>query len=415
MPAEQDGRLVVGVVSASHLVNHTYIMLLPPVLTVLAAQFDVSIAQVGLAIGVQGAVVTLLQLPFGYVSDAYSRTAVLAVSLVVGAVGALLTAAAPTYEWLLVAQAVIGLGIAGHHPAHYPMIAAATAPEYRGKAFSLHGFMGVLGFATPYAVIPAASRLGFGWREAIAGIGVAGLAFAAVSLLVVTRRVSRSVRVPEATAVDDTASVRARVTDAARSLLASRTILLLAVLAFLTSAAAWGIRTYAPVLLTDEYAMAGDPANLLVAGMLAAGAVLILVGGVLADRVTATDVLLGGYAALAAVSVALASGVLPLALVPLVVLPFSGTISVSRPARSKLADAASGRGDLGKSFALVTVGISSGGAVAPPVFGAMVDLVGVSLVFYVVGAIGVAAAGVTLVIARRVDRQAAPAGVAATD
>lgn len=72
---------MVGLVAGSHVVNHAYLVALAPVIGLVADDFGVSIAAVGLAIGVQGGVVTLLQLPFGYLSDARSRTLVLAISL----------------------------------------------------------------------------------------------------------------------------------------------------------------------------------------------------------------------------------------------------------------------------------------------------------------------------------------------
>jgi predicted MFS family arabinose efflux permease len=115
---DAQNRRVVGLVAGSHFVNHAYLVLLAPLVGVLAARFDVSVAAVGLAIGVQNAVVLALQLPFGYVSDAYSRTLVLGISLGVGTLGAALTALAPSYAWLLAAQVVVGIGVAGHHPAH---------------------------------------------------------------------------------------------------------------------------------------------------------------------------------------------------------------------------------------------------------------------------------------------------------
>ncbi|MEF8855269.1 MAG: MFS transporter, partial [Haloarculaceae archaeon] len=100
--------LVVSLVGGSHVVNHMYFMLLPPITGALATDLDVSVAEVGLAIGLVGGVVTALQLPFGHLSDTRGRWPVLAVSLSFGAVGALLTATAQSYAWLLLAQGVLG-------------------------------------------------------------------------------------------------------------------------------------------------------------------------------------------------------------------------------------------------------------------------------------------------------------------
>ncbi|ELK44467.1 transporter, major facilitator family subfamily protein, partial [Haloferax sp. BAB-2207] len=173
---------VVGLVAGSHVVNHAYLVALAPVIGLVADDFGVSIAAVGLAIGVQGGVVTLLQLPFGYLSDARSRTLVLAISLGFGAAGIVATALAPSYPWLLASQALLGVGIAGHHPAHYPLLATASSETNRGRAYSLHALGGSLGFAVSYAIAAGVGALGFGWRWTVAGIAVFGAAFALVAL-----------------------------------------------------------------------------------------------------------------------------------------------------------------------------------------------------------------------------------------
>ncbi|WP_073307239.1 MFS transporter [Halobaculum gomorrense] len=129
-------------VSASQYLNHAYLVLFPPILAVLSGEFEVGLAALGVALGVQGATNTAFQLPFGRLADRYDRTLAFGLSSVVRAVGVLAAAAAPTYEWLLVAQAVIGIGVAGHHPAHYPLISDSTPDDLMGRAYSLYGFGG---------------------------------------------------------------------------------------------------------------------------------------------------------------------------------------------------------------------------------------------------------------------------------
>jgi MFS family permease len=402
-------RLVVGLVGGSHLLNHAYMVVLAPVLGLVATEFDASIAAVGLAIGLVNAVVVLLQLPFGHVADTYSRTLVLAVSLVVGSAGVVLTALAQSYETLLAAQVVVGVGVAGHHPAHYPLLSAVTGAGERGRAYSVHAFGGAVGFAAPYAAAAATTALGGGWRLAVGVVGAAGLAYAAASLSV-ARGLDRDVAHPPGAAATGlgfdvlpraTADIarRARVLpraagDLVRHLRAAPGIAGLSLLGFLASAAAWGIRTYTPQLLVGTYGVGAPTANGLVSAMFVCGALTILGGGVLTDRVGVEPVVLGGFAALVGVAAVLASGVAGVAALALV-LPLSGTISVSRPARSALADRLSARTDVGKNFALVTIGISLGGAVAPPAFGWLVGAAGAPAVFAVVAVVGVAAAGLT--------------------
>ncbi|WP_336022548.1 MFS transporter [Halobellus salinisoli] len=389
MTDAQDRR-VVALVSGSHFVNHAYIVMVAPLVTVLAARFDVSIAAIGLAIGVQNVVILALQLPMGYVSDAYSRTLVLGISLVVGTAGAALTALSTSYAWLLVAQVILGIGVAGHHPAHYPLLAAVSSAENRGRAYSTHAFGGAVGLAAPFAAVAATTALGLSWRVALGVVTVLGGAYTAYCLLSF-RSIDDDVTKPGLAERPDerptVASVPGRMRALFRTLTASPGILGLTLLAFLTSTAAWTIRTYTPNLLAAGYGLPDGTASALTSAMLVVGAGLILLGGTLTDRAGAGPVVIVGYALLTVVAALLSTLVLP-TLALGVVLLFSGSISLSRPARSTLADLLSARADLGKNFALVTIGISLGGAIAPPLFGYLIETAGLARSFGAVAALG---------------------------
>ncbi|MFW6435814.1 MAG: MFS transporter, partial [Halovenus sp.] len=262
---DSTGALVISLIGGSHFVNHTYFMLLPPIFGALQAELGISTAQSGLALGVVGFVVVALQLPFGYVSDAHSRSLVLGISLVVGAIGAALTATVQSYPWLLVAAVVTGVGIAGHHPAHYPMLSAATDPDARGRAYSIHGFTGALGYAFPPAVVGAATALGLGWRIGIAAVAALGTLYAVGCLLTIRRRVPRTVtHAPGSRArggdspenSGGLAGMPRRILGGLRSTFSATAILLLTLLWFLVMVALWGMQAYTAPLLTTEYGVA---------------------------------------------------------------------------------------------------------------------------------------------------------------
>ncbi|WP_254278973.1 MFS transporter [Haloarcula marina] len=396
MVSDAQSRLVVGLVGGSHLVNHAYFMLLPPIFGPLKADIGVTDAQLGIALGVVGVVVTALQLPFGSLSDSRSRTSVLAISLTFGAVGAILTATAQSFAWLLAASVVTGVGIAGHHPAHYPLIGAATTEDTRGRAYSVHGFTGALGFAAPPAVVATASTLGVDWRVAIGAIAVVGAVYGAGCLLAFDRYVDAAITHPtnERTRESDE-PLPTRIRRELRTLLSSPPIVALTVLWFVTSMAGWGIKQYTATLLSSGYSLPEATANFAVSAMLVTGAVLIFAGGWLTDRYSPGPVLVGGYAALVAVAGLLALGTLPTLGALALVLVLSATVDGSRPARASLADSLSTADSAGKNFGLLTVGISGGAAVAPPVLAVVVERAGVEAAFWAVAAIGVVAIALT--------------------
>lgn len=393
--------LVVALVGGSHFVNHAYMMLLPPIFGPLQSQLGLTNPQLGVALGVFGFVVTALQIPFGYLSDSRSRTLVLTISLSVGAVGAVLTAMAQSYAWLLVSQVILGIGVAGHHPSHYPLISAATDEPTRGRAYSVHGFTGALGFAAPPAVVALTATAGFDWRLAVGIIALVGALYGVLTVLTFQKRVDRDITHPDPKARREAVagrSLRARFWTGARDIVNSPAIVALTVLWFATSVAGWGIKQYTATLLADGYAVGPNTANVTVSAMLTIGAVLIFAGGWLTDRYDASSVLVAGYAALVFVAGVLAWQGLPVIAALGFTLLLSATIDGTRPARAALADRFSSSGDVGKNFGLLTIGISGGAAVAPPVFGVVVEQSGVATVFSAIAAVGVVALALTALV-----------------
>jgi MFS family permease len=415
--------LVVGLVAGSHVVNHAYLLLFPPAFPLLAEEFGASLAALGLAVGVVNAVVTAGQLPFGYVSDGYSHTAVLVASLVVGTVGAALAALSTSYIGLLAAAAVMGAGVAGHHPAHYPLISAVAPDAYRSRAYSVHGFAGAIGLALPFAAVPTATALGYGWRAAFGGVAALGVVYT-VATVVVVRRIPAEVARAGALVADEHGSVEQPTTPGARhrsladrlratvssladhlrahvaSLAAAPMIPLLTALWFVNSAAVWGIRTYAATVLDVGYGLDAGTASLVASAMLVVGAVVLLGGGSLGDRLGPVPLLYAGYGSLVVLALALASARLPVLAAVGVVLLLAATVDLSRPARATLTDLASARGDVGKNFALMTIGISIGGAVAPPFFGYLIDVGSVEVAIAAIAATGGVALAFSVLVAR---------------
>ncbi|HKL29640.1 MAG TPA: MFS transporter [Natrialbaceae archaeon] len=395
-------KLVVGLIGGSEFVNHAYLVLFPPILGFLATDFEVSLGMLGLAMGLQGFTNTVFQLPFGYLSDNYDRQFALALSLALSTGSVFVIALAPTFEVLLAGQALLGIGVAGHHPVHFPLLAAATPENLRGRAFSIRGFLGSLGFAAPPAVVTGVIAVpGLTWRHAVGLIGAFGAVYAAITLLTFWRFVDDEVTTPDgagSTATADERSIGSRIRSELRAIVAAPAIVALAVLALASSIAGWGVTTYVVVLLQDGYGVALNVANLTLTGMFVAGAVMVLVGGDLSDRYAAGPVILSSYAGLAVLVALLASLVVSPVLAVLVALVLGGVRSLGGPARSKLADVLSSRSDLGRNFAIITVGTMSGSAIAPPVFGALIERAGLRVTFFVVAAVALVALLITLAI-----------------
>lgn len=401
---DRETTVTVGLISGSHFVNHMYLVLLPPLFGILATEFDVSLTALGFAVGVQGITSTALQLPFGYLSDNHGRGVTLVTGLALTAVAVVVLASALDYRWLLAGQALLGAGLAAHHPAHFPMLSAATPSEHRGRVFSLHGFAGNLGYAAAPALITLVLALGgTTWRDALLLIAAIGGGYAVLATLVVWGVLSDEVTAPPADESERTElpSVRERIASEVHSLLTSPAIIALAVLALITSMANWGIRSYAVVLLTDGYGLELSLANTAYTAMFTVGAVVILVGGELADRIAPTPILLASYLGLL-VTAGLVGTLAVSPLFAFVLVLFTGSaISFGAPARSKLTDRLSTESDLGKNFALITVGTVLSGAVAPPLFGAIIEQIGLTAAFYTIAGLGIVSGLIVLLAVKR--------------
>ena len=324
-----------------------------------------------------------------------------------GAVGVLAAAAAPSYEWLLVAQAVIGIGVAGHHPAHYPLISDATREDLMGRAYSLYGFGGSLGFATPPVLIAGVVSAGYSWRVGVGLIGAVGLGYALAVTWLFAVRVDDAVTAPNV--ADDAGadgagpagsrapgSWVARIRAYLRELAAAPGVLALALLALVSSTSSWGFTSYVVVFLQDGYGLSLSRANLALTGSYLVGAAAVFVGGDLSDRISAGPVMVASFATVGVLVGVFALGTVgPLAAVGLVLL-VGGARSIAGPARSKLTDAFAPTGSTGTSFAVITVGVMLGNAVAPPAFGYLIETAGRRAAFLAVAGVSLLAVALTV-------------------
>lgn len=394
--------LTVGLISGSHLLNHMYLILLPPIFGLLSEEFGVGLTALGIAVGIQGAFNMAFQIPFGYLSDNYNRALTLGLGLSIGSTAVVVLALSPssTFWMVYVSQALLGIGIAAHHPAHFPMLSDVTTEHNRGRVYSLHGFAGNIGYAIAPAVITGVLLVpGTTWRHAFLFIGFLGGAYAVVATLLLQRSVSDEVTRPSSDQQTGRSApaLQERIVGELSSLIASPAILTLGLLALFTSMASWVFRSYTVVLLTDGYGISLSAANTAFTIMFVVSAVLILAGGDLSDRISSVPILLINYTVVFVAASAVATFFAP-AIVAIVLVLIGGSAnSFGQPAREKLTDLLSARGDLGKNFAIITVGITLGGSIAPPLFGAIIDTFGYPAAFYAVGVLGLV--GGTLAVA----------------
>lgn len=107
---------IVGGAAFAHLLNDLIQAVLPAVFPMLKMSFSLSFAQIGLIALVYQVTASLLQPWIGLYTDKHPKPYLLPSGMGMTMLGIALLATAPTYEMLLAAAAVIGVGSATFHP-----------------------------------------------------------------------------------------------------------------------------------------------------------------------------------------------------------------------------------------------------------------------------------------------------------
>lgn len=386
---------VLGLVGGGHFMSHFYLLCLPPLFPLLRAEFGVSYAALGGLMTVIYATSGLAQLPVGALVDRIGAFAVLACGLGLLAAATGLMALAPGYGALVALAAVIGLGHSVFHPADYAIMSATIEASRMGRAFSLHTFTGHLGSAVaPATVLFLAAAMG--WRNALMLVGIAGMIIVAVMLV---RRDLLRIDAPTSPRGGKTAADGWR---GWRPLLTAP-MLLFFVFFVITSMTSSGISAFSVAALSTFHDMKLAVAGMALTAYLFASSGGVLIGGQLADRTERHDLMAAGAFLVAAGAMVLIGTVGLAASAILGLMALMGLMQGSvRPARDMMVRAATPGDAVGRAFAFVTTGMAVGGAVAPILFGWLVDRGGPQWIFYLLAGFLLAGAVIVLVAHGRV-------------
>ncbi len=129
----------------ANVASNMFPILLPIYLTELGA----SIGQVGLVFTLISVVMFILQVFGGWISDSIGRLRAIAIGSIGGILGFIAMLLAPTWQWMLLALAVLRFPYALVGPSFGAFIAENSAEEHRGKVFgitdTIYQITGVLG------------------------------------------------------------------------------------------------------------------------------------------------------------------------------------------------------------------------------------------------------------------------------
>jgi len=360
-----DAKLI-GLVGLAHAISHFAQLVLPPLFPWLKDAFNVSYTELGAVLTVFFVVSCMVQAASGFLVDRLGPRPVLFVGLGLLALAAIGYALAQNY-WMLLASAVVaGVGNGVFHPVDYTLFNRKVAPARLGHAYSVHGITGSLGWAlAPAFVVPLA--IAFSWRVALASAG----ALALVVLLVLW--LNRAVLALDVKAVHKAAGA-----DAAAG----------GELAFLKIPAVWMcfgffffyamalsvVQTFAPAAAGHLHAVPVALIAICLTTYMVASAGGMVVGGFLASDPSRCERVVGlafGTAAMLALVLALVD--FPPVLVPAMFGAMGFASGIAGPSRDLLVKRSTPANASGRVYGVVYAGLDIGQAVAPLIFGRLMD------------------------------------------
>jgi MFS family permease len=363
---------VIGLVGLAHGTSHFFHLMLPPLFPWLMADFSLSYTQAGFLMTVFFVVSGIGQALAGFVVDRVGARPVLMFGVGTLALSGLLLSSATSYGALLFAATVAGLGNSIFHPADFALLNHRVSGPRLGHAFSVHGLTGNLGWAAG-SVVMAGVATASTWRSAALVAALVG--FAVLALLLLRRQVLADSGSAAAAPPERAAS---RPAGGSLAFLRSGAVWLCFAFFLITTGAFGVLQNYAPAILHHVYALALPLATLGLTAYLLGSAVGMVVGGFAGARFVDSDfVIAPALAVSAATALLLASGLAASALV----LPLMGLIGfgvgVAGPSRDLLvrraATAQFGATAYGRVYGFVYSGLDAGLALAPLVFGPMLD------------------------------------------
>lgn len=358
--------LIIGLVGFAHLMSHFYQIALGPLFPLLKAEFGVSYTALGLLVTVFYGTSGVCQSFAGILVDRYGGDRLLLFGITTMSVCVFLMGLAPSYWVLLPLAMVAALGNSVFHPADLSILSAKIDPKRMGRAYAVHGFAGTCGyFLSPVVVFYGVASVA-GWRVALMTAGGIGLIAAGL-----VYRYRDALRMP-AGATDGAAEMPG--IGFYVKLILSLPLMAAFTYFALVSAAMIGIQNFSNTAFLELY---NAPLYLATAGMtayLGAGAVGNLIGGELVDRYHRQALIATVGLAFCAIFMACVA-FLSLPMVVNIAL-FGGVgfcSGVTHASRDILVRAAAPEGATGKVFGFVYSGLDFGGALAPLLFGWLMD------------------------------------------
>ncbi len=415
-PLRQDAT-VIGLVGLAHAVSHFSQLLLAPLFPWLKADFNVSYTELGLLLTVFFVVSSVVQTASGFVVDRFGPRPVLLGGLALLGLAALGYANSHSYAMLTASAVLAGIGNGVFHPVDYTLLNRKVHKSRLGHAYSAHGITGTLGWAlAPALMVPVA--LVAGWRTAM--LCASAVAFTVLAVLWWQRaRLALDLAPavgagqPVTAGTGAAAGMAMHPAEGPLDFLRIPAVWMCFGFFFFYAMALSVVQSFAPEAARQLHDVPLQWVAICLSVYMVCSASGMVLGGFLASDPARCERVVGigmGLAACIALSVAL----LPVApgMVP-VMFGLMGLVSGSAgPSRDLLVKRSTPENASGRVFGVVYAGLDIGQALAPLVFGRLMDLHQYRSIW-----IGLAMVQLVLIVSafnvRRVRRELIPVTAAA--
>lgn len=389
---------VIGLVGIAHALSHFFHLALPPLFPLLRDEFGTSFASLGVLVGVFYVSSGIVQFVAGFAVDRVGARPVLLGGMTLLAGGCALAALAPGVAWLYPIVALMGAGNGVFHPADFAILNAKVAPRRLGHAYSTHGVGGTLGWALA-PVVSFALGAAFGWRTALAAMGLAGLVVVAA---LATQRASLACR--------HTAGGVHHTLAGSLPLFREPPILMCFVYFCVFTIGTLGLQTFAPTVLNAAFSVPLTVGATALTAFLLGSTAGMVAGGVFAARTDRHELVAAGGLLAGAVLVLLLAAWPPIrvALLPLFAL-VGFAVGATGPSRDLIVRAATPPGATGRVYGFVYSGFDVGGLIGPIWFGILLDHDAARAVLFAVAGCLLLAIGTVFQVRRAVGARRAPA------
>jgi MFS family permease len=363
-PLRQDAG-VIGLVGLAHLISHFSQLLLAPLFPWLKDEFNASYLALGFLMTLFFVVSCAVQAASGFLVDRHGPRPVLFAGLSLVGIAAFGFAASTSY-WMLAAFAIVaGLGNGVFHPVDYTLLNRKVSAPRLGHAYSFHGITGSLGWAlAPALLVPLA--IAFHWRVALATAGA--LAFGVLLVLWLQRERLALPRAP--------APVAGSTAQAAGSFdfLRIPAVWMCFAFFFVYAVVLSVVQAFAPEAARQlhDVPVALAAACLTVYMVCSAGG-MVLGGFLAADPSRCERIVAVGFGLAALVALAIGLAPLPALAVPALFGAMGFASGIAGPSRDLLVKRSTPENASGRVYGIVYSGLDIGQALAPLVFGSLMD------------------------------------------